>query len=83
VAEALEEPVPTTMDVRGTEAGLQACLTDAINGMGLPLKELDVHGSTIETLRHGCAPLPEGFVAGVIRFAGDGSAQASQVTHTP
>ena len=83
VAEALGEPVPTAIEVSGEPESLQVCLVNAINGMGLPLKQLEVQGSTIETRRGGCAALPETFEAGPIRFAGDGSAQPSDLVYTP
>jgi glycerophosphoryl diester phosphodiesterase len=83
VAEALAEPVPTTIEVRDPGSGLQACLENADNGMGIPLKQLQVLGAGVETRRDGCVDLPANFVAGVIRFPGDGSAQASAVTYTP
>jgi glycerophosphoryl diester phosphodiesterase len=81
VADALNEPVDTKIEV--SEDGGRACLLDADHGFGLPLKGLEVQGITIETRRDGCAPLPDNFVAGVVRFAGDGSALASRITHTP
>jgi hypothetical protein len=83
VAEALEEPVPTAIEVQEIDGELRACLSNAVNGMGIPLKELRVQGSAVETRRAGCASLPDNFAAGVIRFFGDGSARPSEFTHTP
>jgi glycerophosphoryl diester phosphodiesterase len=81
VAEALEEPVLTRIEVDAD--GSRACLLDEEHGFGLPLKQLTVQGVTIGTRRGGCAVLPEDFVAGAIRFEGDGSALPSRTTHTP
>ena len=83
VAEALEEPVATALAVNEVGEGLQACLTNAQNGMGIPMKELHVQGSVVRTSKGGCAALPGGFVAGVVRFSGDGSARGTRLTHTP
>ena len=47
VAEALEEPVPTAIEVN--DDALEVCLVNAINGMGLPLKQIHVQGTTVET----------------------------------
>ena len=83
VAEALEEPVPTAIEVTGEDEALEVCLVNAINGMGLPLKPLEVQGTTIETRRGGCTELPDTFQAGRLRFVGDGSAQTSDLVYTP
>ena len=73
-AEVLGEPVATRWDA--------ACLVDAEHGLGLPGKTVTLNDAGAVTGRDGCVELPEGF-AGVLRFAGDGSALASHTTWHP
>lgn len=79
VADMLDEPVPTEIDVRAAGEETDACLLDARHRLGLPRKRL-VHGDrTLETRVGGCARLGREPSAGKVRFAGDGSALATCV----
>lgn len=80
VADVLDEPVETGIDVRRAEAeGAAACLLSSAHGIGLPDKSLERGGEeALETAKGGCA----GFVPrrrGRLVFDGDGSALASCV----
>ena len=75
VAEALDEPVPTAIEIAGTEV----CLVNASNGLGLPEKTLQTMGASLETGRGGCVALPSNYRSAQITFAGDGSALPSQL----
>ena len=75
VADALNEPVPTSLVIDGSDV----CLVNANNGLGIPEKPLQTMGDTLETGRSGCVALPANYRAAQITFPGDGSALASQL----
>jgi glycerophosphoryl diester phosphodiesterase len=70
-ADALDEPVATTIERRAGEA----CLLDAEHRIGLPRKPLQVGRRTQITDRDGC--VPAGGAGTTVSFAGDGSALPS------
>lgn len=74
VADVLDEPVATALDVRTSGDGVYGCLVDSRHQLGLPLKNLTYGESTYETRLGGCARLGDKVSAGKLQFAGDGSA---------
>lgn len=72
-ADVLDRPVATSIAVSGD----RACLVGH-HGLGLPGKIIEVDGISTTTARGGCVALSPN--AGVITFAGDGSALPSSAT---
>jgi hypothetical protein len=77
-AAALARPVPTRIILReeAPDGSPAACLVNADNGLGLPGKPLEVGATVVTTDREGCGALPP--AAERVRFAGDGTARASE-----
>jgi hypothetical protein len=76
VADALDEPVATRIEVTASGGAMTACLLDDLHGFGLPNKKLRFAGRSVMTGRGGCATLPIG-KPGKVSFGGDGSALPS------
>ena len=75
VADALNQPVPTSIVIDGTDV----CLLNANNELGIPEKPLQTMGATLETGRGGCVGLPTNYRSAQVTFSGDGAASPSQL----
>ena len=82
VADALDEPVGTRIELSSTSGATEACLVDAEHAFGLPEKTLTFKRGQAQTGIGGCVELPATLRRGEISFAGDGSAEPSSAALT-
>jgi hypothetical protein len=80
VADALDEPVASRIELSSASDVTEACLVDAEHGFGLPEKTLTFKKGQATTGVAGCVDLPASLRRGEVSFAGDGSAGASTAT---